>query len=544
MTWLTPRRSGLLALICILIFSAGASPDFVEQAQAALQNSWPSALAALLLMAGAWLVSVLVLMSAASSRPVIKWSVFALVCVSFMGMTLYHEVARKALEYPDYLILWQARANTLDAAQEYAAAVLIPLGYVLVLALGFAVARRRRRAGPAAMALFGLSVGVFATVCVAARGAETNKLPTTTGIYGFIVAQALDRKAGEIYVYTSLDRPDRRAQAQNIVLVIDESVRYDFFQHVVGPSLHNAPPRGWQVHDFGLATSMANCSAGSNVMLRKGVRSGDIAQDMYRRPLIWSVARNAGFATYLLDVQRDGVGHDYFDDAERALIDHRLDVRALKKDADVLDAMPYLREGRPTFSLVIKRGAHFPYTRNYPAGFQSRSAAVQSPYVRVSHKREEYVNALSWQTADFFEKLLSMAVSAPTMVIYTSDHGQNVDDQPGLTHCTSSGVPYPGEGLVPLVVLTNYPDMQLAQAAVTNQNMLSHFNIMPTLLDVMGYESSRWYDTPSAAVTVRQSAPVPGFVYGSPLGYFGSAVQIAPVDRAQALSEAAQRWAQ
>lgn len=538
------RRPGLLSLACILIFSTGASPDFVEQVQTVVSetDSWMLTLATLLLMLGAWLVSVLMLASAASSRPAIKWPVFALVCASFMGMAVYHQVARKALEYPDYLMLWQARANTLDAVQEYARGALVPLGYIAVLALGFVLARYRRRASPTAVALFCLSVGIFTTVTVAARGGATNRLPTTTGIYGFIVAQTLDRKAGEVYVYTSPDRPEHAAQVQNIVLVVDESIRYDFFQQVVGPGLKAATAGRWHAYDFGLATSMANCSGGSNIMLRKGVRSGDIAQDMYRRPLVWSSAHNAGFTSYLLDIQRNGAGHDYFDDEEQALIDHRLDVRALQKDADVLDAMPYLRERHRTFSLVIKRGSHFPYTRNYPEGFQSQGAATENPYVQASQKRKEYVNSLSWQTAGFFDKLLSMTVQEPTMVIYTSDHGQNVDDQPGLTHCTSSATPYAGEGLVPLVILTNYPDPKLAQAVAYNQNLLSHFNIMPTLLDAMGYDSSRWYKAPSTAVTVRQSAPVPGFVYGSPLGYFGSAVQIEPVDRAKVLSDAAQRW--
>ncbi|MBV6274127.1 LTA synthase family protein [Alcaligenaceae bacterium CGII-47] len=545
MTWLTPRRSDFLSLVCILIFSLATSPDFYDEAQTVVLQQTPlSALVDLLIMASAWLVSVLMLLSAASSRPAIKWSVYALVSASSMSMAAYHVVARKALEYPDYLIMLQARANTLDAVREYATVALVPLGYILVLALGFVLARRRPWASPAAVVSFCLSVGIFATVCVLARGADTNKLPTTTGIYGFFVAQTLDRKAGEVYVYTASDQPEHAARVQNIVLVIDESIRDDFFQHVVGPSLGNGAAQGWHVHDFGLASAMANCSGGSNIMLRKGVRSNDIAQDMYRRPLVWSLAHNAGFASYLLDVQRNGVGHDYFDDTERALIDHRLDVRALQQDAEVLDAMPYLREDRQTFSMVIKRGSHFPYTRNAPAGFQFQGDAAKNPYVVASTKRMDYVNALAWQTAAFFDKLLSMAIAAPTMVIYTSDHGQNVDDQPGLTHCTSSGSPYPGEGLVPLVILTNYPDPALAAAAKYNHDLLSHFNIMPTLLGAMGYASSRWYDAPSAAVTVPQSVPVPGFVYGSPFGYFGSAVQIAPVDRAKALRDAAQRWAQ
>lgn len=538
------RWSSLAALACILIFSISIPPGISSQLQDVLEGrgSWMLTLITLTVVVGAWFVSVLLLATAAFSRTAVKWSIFLLASASFMGMAAYHEVAGRALEYPDYLILWQARANTWDALREYAASAVTPLAYVAVLWLGFSLARPHRWASPAAVVLLCTSVGIFTGVCVAKRGAGTNKLPTTTGVYGLFAAHALDHK-NETYVYTSLDRPEHVSQVQNIVLVIDESVRHDFFQRVVGANLKNAAASGWQVYDFGLATSMANCSSGSNIMLRKGVRSTDIAEDLYRQPLIWSYAHNAGFVSYLLDAQGNGMGHDYFDVEERALIEHRLDVRDRHQDAELLDAMPYLDAQSRTFSLVIKHGAHFPYSANYPNGFHSMSSVSTHPYVQASQKRQEYVDALSWQTGGFFDKLLSMRVAAPTMVIYTSDHGQNVDDQPGLTHCTSSGMPYVGEGLVPLVILTNYADDRLAQAAITNQNLLSHFNIVPTILDAMGYESSRVYRDPSAAVTVPQPVPVPGFAYGSPFGYFGSAVQIDPVDRTVALSAANERWA-
>src|SRR5690606_15809885 len=111
----------------------------------------------------------------------------------------------------------------------------------------------RRWASSAAVVLLCVSVGIFTGVCVAKRGAGTNKLPTTTGVYGLLAAYVLDQK-NEVYAYTSSETPVHAARVQNIVLVIDESVRHDFFERIIGPGLRGAATHGWQVHDFGLAT--------------------------------------------------------------------------------------------------------------------------------------------------------------------------------------------------------------------------------------------------------------------------------------------------
>jgi glucan phosphoethanolaminetransferase (alkaline phosphatase superfamily) len=76
-------------------------------------------------------------------------------------------------------------------------------------------------------------------------------------------------------------------------------------------------------------------------------------------------------------------------------------------------------------------------------------------------------------------------------LIYTSDHGQDLHERgnPGLnTHC--GGDPVEEEGLVPLVVIQGSalktPDWQAQWAA--NKDRSSHYNIFPTLLQVMGYD--------------------------------------------------------
>jgi glucan phosphoethanolaminetransferase (alkaline phosphatase superfamily) len=78
-------------------------------------------------------------------------------------------------------------------------------------------------------------------------------------------------------------------------------------------------------------------------------------------------------------------------------------------------------------------------------------------------------------------------------LIYTSDHGQDLHERgnPGLnTHC--GGDPVEEEGLVPLLVIqgSRLQTLDWRSAWAQNKDRSSHYNIFPTLLRLMGYESA------------------------------------------------------
>ncbi|MCI5210887.1 MAG: hypothetical protein D3910_19350, partial [Candidatus Electrothrix sp. ATG2] len=88
--------------------------------------------------------------------------------------------------------------------------------------------------------------------------------------------------------------------------------------------------------------------------------------------------------------------------------------------------------------------------------------------------------------ADFFDNITEFSDS---IIIYTSDHGQSLLDQGAkLSHCSQKDVS-PYEGLVPLFVLTDNQQWKkiFDEAAIKNKNKASHFNIVPTILDIFGY---------------------------------------------------------
>ena len=111
--------------------------------------------------------------------------------------------------------------------------------------------------------------------------------------------------------------------------------------------------------------------------------------------------------------------------------------------------------------------------------------------------RNAYRNTLLWNVGAFFDRLLGQADLAGSTIIYTADHGQNLHERGGtgvVTHCSPD--PQPEEGLVPLVVLETAATaataaqpgaIDWAAAAARGRDRSSHFQIFPTLLELMGY---------------------------------------------------------
>jgi len=158
---------------------------------------------------------------------------------------------------------------------------------------------------------------------------------------------------------------------------------------------------------------------------------------------------------------------------------------------------------QPTFVYVNKMGAHFPYEGKYPPeravlpvmtrttlGNGVGKPQAEDAATRTSF-RNAYLNALAWNVGNFFDALLADLDLSNTVIVYTSDHGQNLHDDgsPGYaTHCTTARTS-PAEGIVPLVVLTQIPEVlaTMREAARKNRDRASQFNVFPSVLALLGY---------------------------------------------------------
>ena len=103
----------------------------------------------------------------------------------------------------------------------------------------------------------------------------------------------------------------------------------------------------------------------------------------------------------------------------------------------------------------------------------------------------DYPNAIAWSVDEFFRNLLPAVDLSKTLIIYTSDHGQSL--LPGqFTHCSTPPKVAPGEAYVPLFAITSVPEFErrLEKGAAIGFGRFSHFEVFPTLLLAMGYDTA------------------------------------------------------
>ncbi len=314
--------------------------------------------------------------------------------------------------------------------------------------------------------------------------------------HGTIVHRSLDagdgRQAG----------PSRARQIDKLIVIVDESVRGDFID--LNPDSCTTPYLGSvgnQIINYGLATAGANCSDSSNAILRYGPPPAEIGKQPYGTLLrvpIWQFAKAAGYRTAWIDGQAGG-GFDNFIDLDEATgIDDHLyaasSVPLWQRDVVVLKMLKQaLSSPEPQMIWINKNGAHFFYDFDYPAN-GARFTPVIGEDVGYTSDRgrllNSYRNAIAWSVDDFFEGLHQFVDLRRTLIVYTSDHGQNLlEDGSVITHCRRENATA-GEGVVPLFFMTEAQPLreQLMAGARLNFNGASHFQLFSTLIQIMGYD--------------------------------------------------------
>jgi glucan phosphoethanolaminetransferase (alkaline phosphatase superfamily) len=319
------------------------------------------------------------------------------------------------------------------------------------------------------------------------------------------------------------------AQADKIVLIVDESIRADILE-INGYKKETTPYlrslKSGMVN-FGLAASASNCSDYSNLILRTGLSKEGIPdrdQMSLRKASIWQFTRKAGFHNVYLDAQSAEEWANYqnfMNEHEASFVDEILRVRqktAYESDGVAREKlMAYLKQPGKTFIVLNKYGIHFPYFRSYP-----KERNIFTPVLKQGepmNDREKslnsYMNGIRWSVDDWFEKLLSESGDfKPYVIIYTSDHGQNiVDDGTLATHCRPRANHF--EGMVPMMAFSNSESIlnSLNAARSASRDRTSHFQIFPTMIRLAGYDPS-WIRSRYGASLGEAPGTVPEFFVG------------------------------
>lgn len=322
-------------------------------------------------------------------------------------------------------------------------------------------------------------------------------------------------------------------KVEKIILIVDESIRADILG-INGYAKGTTPYLGSVATgfvNFGLAASASNCSDYSNLILRTGLGKGglpDRDQTSLKAPSIWQFTRRAGYYNVYLDAQSAeawGNYQNFMNEHEATYIDEILRLRQeteYKSDRVARDKLiELLKQPGKTFIILNKYGIHFPYFRSYPKD-SNVFAPVLKPGEPMNDRKKSlnsFMNGIRWSVDDWFKGLLSESSEFRKYVIlYTSDHGQNiVDDGTLATHCRPRANRF--EGIVPMIVFSNdrmtLESLKAAQA--TGYDQSSHFQVFPTLIGLAGYNESWVRDHYGVALNEPPDTP-PEFFVGDAFG--------------------------
>ncbi|WP_285435378.1 sulfatase-like hydrolase/transferase [Pseudomonas sp. fls2-241-R2A-110] len=475
---------------------------------------------AVVLFGAMFVVLTVALFMTAYIRQTLVRHLFALVMfVSAVFFDVYTRVTADYLTYSSFVSLVYSAGFIQDAAYQYRDALISGVVGGLLLLFGIGLKPRRRMPLPGALLVAAPVLGVLllSAVLFVRAGEGARGLPimyTPLAYLNLFTYEALHNTVGPREP-VSLAR-NGQAVDHDIVLVIDESISGNYLDINAPFGVHSnlkEPRPGVEIFNYGYAASIANCSADTNVTLRYGGTRADYMRINTTQPSIWQYAKKAGLRTVYIDAQRTGGNlQNLMSETEKKDIDEFVQFdQTSVRDRDMAAAaklIDLLNDGKPELVVINKVGAHFPVHDKYPDAFMAyRPTLPRGQFVEVADTgkrdgfngqpddwmlyRNAYKNTVLWNVGEFFSRVFAQADMRNALLIYTSDHGQDLHERgnPGLnTHC--GGDPVEEEGLVPLVVIQGDQlrtlDWQKSLAA--NKDRSSHYNIFPTLLQLMGYD--------------------------------------------------------
>ncbi|WP_433861434.1 sulfatase-like hydrolase/transferase [Pseudomonas thivervalensis] len=446
--------------------------------------------------------------------------VFALALfVSAVFFEVYTRVTDSYLTYSQFVSLVYSGGFIQEAAYQYREVIISAVTGGLLLLFGVALKPRRTIRLPAYLPIAAPVLGVLllSGVLFVRAGEGARGLPVMYTPLAYLNLFAYESLHDTVGPREPVTLPRRLSAIEgDIVLIIDESIGGNYLDINTPFGVRTGlktPPEGVDIFNFGYAASIANCSADTNVTLRYGGTRTDYMRINSTRPSIWQYAKKAGLRTVYIDAQRTGGNlQNLMTPLEKQDIDEfvQFDQTSVRERdmAAAAKLIELLADHQAELVVINKVGAHFPVHDKYPDDFMSyRPALPRGQFQEVADTgrrdgfngqkddwllyRNAYQNTLLWNVGEFFTRIFQQADLSSAVLIYTSDHGQDLHERgnPGLnTHC--GGDPVAEEGVVPLVVIqgSRLHALDWRSAWARNKDRSSHYNIFPTLLQLMGYD--------------------------------------------------------
>lgn len=461
----------------------------------------------------------------------------------------YTKITNDFLVYDSFVSIIGVRESVGDAFDQHGEPIISIILFSLLLMIGIAL--RPVRSFHTSQYVFivaPISGVLLLSVILFFRGGEGARgLPSMFTPLSYL----------SLYVYDTVGRAQKREAVKlsregrsipyDIVLIVDESISANYLDinsaNGVNTSL-NKKHDAVEIYNYGYAAAITNCSAGVNYTFRHGGTRDNYMDINASQPSIWSYAKNAGMRTVYLDGQRTGGRlQNKMTKSEREEIDQFVQfdsVAVRQRDMAIANTLiELLNNDTQEFVMINKVGAHFPVHDKYPDDFmQYQPALKRGDFLGVSDTssrdgfegdskawvlyRNSYRNTLLWNVGAFFTRIFDQAKLNNAVIIYTSDHGQDLHERgnPGKnTHCGHN--PNIEEGLVPLVVIKSrgHDVLNLPALLAENNNNSSHYNIFPTLLLLMFYDPNGVQSTYGRSLNMQTDDPFTfNIQFNAPLG--------------------------
>ncbi|GAK57266.1 sulfatase [Candidatus Vecturithrix granuli] len=286
----------------------------------------------------------------------------------------------------------------------------------------------------------------------------------------------------------------------HIVLIIDESVRYDYLSNnnsrlATTPFLKELEANP-QFYNLGLSIAASTCSFPTKSLILTGTTEiPDVTRQTQRRPTLFQYAKRSGYETTILDAPGSNFPNIVIRKEDLRYVDHLLRADDIPGTHHFVDQRAaetlqnFLEKPVGQFIVLVKQGAHFHYESSYPrtvAQFSRHLPRLEVNEGYGSSKEKtinSYKNALSF-TVDEFARTLFSRDFTNTTIIWTSDHGQSLQEQgQTYTHCKSEIE----QAIVPLFIYSDHEWVKFLQPSLGKPEgiITSHHHLYPTIISLI-----------------------------------------------------------
>lgn len=440
--------------------------------------------------------------------------------VSSVVLLAYENITADFLTYNAFISLLNARGFAGEAFEQFHSQIVVSLLISLFLLVAIVLKPKYKPALSNKLFLFfPLSVAFLLTIMLFLRGGDGGKglqSPFIPIAYASLAVYEVSNSIVGDREDVQIDSKDKKID-HDIIFIIDESISPGYLdinsEYGVLTNLKKKK-QGVNIFNYGYAASITNCSYETNLSLRYGGTRDKYLTIISTMPSIWQYAKKVNMRTVYIDTQRTGMKlQNGMTDEELEYVDEFIqfdDTPVVSRDlAAASKIIELINNDKSEFVIINKIGGHFPVHDKFPDEYAVYKPSLpRGAYKNIADTgsregfagsmndwflyRNSYRNTLLWGVGHFFDEILTKSNLDNAVILYTSDHGQDLHEteKKGTdTHCSST--PRMDEGMVPLLIVQGEKRVTLnwKKHIDDNKNKSSHYNIFPTLLSLMSYDA-------------------------------------------------------